>query len=47
MIMNKYAWYDKRFNELESELLKDPDNPRIRLKLDRLWEQFGEYRSHR
>jgi len=45
--MNKTLAFAKRFEYVERRFIKDPNNPRIKLELDALWEEFNQYRKFR
>ncbi len=45
--MNKTLSFAKRFEDVENRFIRDPNNPRIKLELDALWEEFNKYRKFR
>jgi len=45
--MSRALSYAKRFDYIERRFVKDPNNPRIKLELDALWEEFNRYVKNR
>jgi hypothetical protein len=45
--MGKTLAFSRRFDEVERRFVKDPNNPRIKLELDRLWVEFNHYQKTR
>ncbi len=44
---DKTLSFAKRFEDVERRFVKDPNNPSIKLELDRLWVKFNHYQSTR
>ena len=45
--MNKTLSFAKRFEDVERRFVNDPNNPSIKLELDRLWTKFNHYQKTR
>ena len=44
--MGKALAFERRFNEVEKRFIKDPNNPRIKMELDAIWDEYHSYRKN-
>lgn len=47
VFMDKTVSFAKRFEDIERRFVKDPNNPSLKLELDRLWVKFNHYNKSR